>query len=239
MSQPSVRIVPTLTDNYSYVVKSGASQLCIDVGDSAPIVKSLKVHGINLSGILVTHNHYDHTDGVAALCEACTCPVYAAFFVDGVPSELMHIVKDGDDIEGLRVIESPGHEAHHVMFYDPIQRYIFVGDVLFGMGCGRAQPGKLRDMWDSLQKIKALPDNVLVYSGHEYTLNTHKFWQCFNDDPFMHKSMAAYYEAQQHALDTHATTMPLSLGAEKQYNPFLRAPSFEIFKKWREIKDKR
>ena len=69
----------------------------------------------------------------------------------------------------------------HICFYFPKDKIIFTGDTLFSLGCGRIFEGTHKQMFESLNKIKSLPPETLVYCGHEYTLQNSKF--CIMKNP--------------------------------------------------------
>ena len=75
----------------------------------------------------------------------------------------------------VRVLDTPGHTAGHITYWIPSANVAFVGDTLFAIGCGRVIEGNAQMMWQSLQKLMALPKETAVYCGHEYTQANARF----------------------------------------------------------------
>lgn len=133
--------------------------------------------------ILLTHSHRDHVEGVDELVEMYGIPVYMHKNARGrvdVEETYTIFVEDGDliDIEDFKVevMHTPGHIDDALCFYvsaensdDGVPKLI-TGDTVFVEGCGRAdlQYSNVRDLYESLQRIKALPDNTKIYPGHDY-----------------------------------------------------------------------
>ena len=148
-------------------------------------------------------------------------------------------VKDGDIITfgqmEIEIIETPGHTINHVCFYLPSLNVLFSGDTLFSMGCGRLFEGTSEQMYQSFRKLAALPDNTMVYCGHEYTQSNGEF--CLSIEPengSLKQRMAQVYGLR--AKDR--PTIPVSLKLEKQTNVFMQAQSAERFAELRALKDK-
>jgi hydroxyacylglutathione hydrolase len=97
---------------------------------------------------------------------------------DTIPG-LDFAVVDGDPVAvgGLvgRVLETPGHTKGHIVFLFEDERLLFSGDTLFVMGCGRPFECDPPVLWESMLRLRALPDDIAVYCGHEYTLSNARF----------------------------------------------------------------
>ena len=221
-----IRIFPCLTDNYGYLVHDPASKAtaAIDAPEAAPILAALEREGWTLTDILVTHHHADHTGGIAELKRKYTCRVVGPFDKKAAIADIDLRVKEGDRVMvgGLtaRVLETPGHTLDHISYVFDDDRAVFSADALFSIGCGRVFEGTYPMMWDSLLKLRALPDDTKVYCGHEYTQSNVKFALGIEADNAALKARAAEVEKLRAA---GKPTIPTTIGAEKKANTFLRA----------------
>lgn len=165
-------------DNYCYLIVNGPCAVAVDPSDAGPVMALLKARDLSLKAVLVTHHHSDHTGGNRALKEATGCMVYAS---DARASGVDRIIKDEEPldeiIEGLRVMQVPGHTRLSVAYYLHNENALFTGDTLFGAGCGRLFECTAETMFHSLEKLAALPPSTRVYFGHEYTLDNCRFAQ--------------------------------------------------------------
>ena len=226
-----IRLFRCLSDNYGVLMhdpETGATA-SIDAPEAAPIEAMLNETGWKLTDILVTHHHADHTDGIMALKNKYKCRVVAPAGGASVIPGVDETVKEGDKVKvgGLtgNVIETPGHTLDHIAYWFHGDKVAFVGDTLFSIGCGRVIEGTMDQMWDSLKKLRDLPDDTRVYLGHEYTLANIKFAQTIEPNNAALKSRAA--EAEKQIAGGHFT-IPVTIGAEKKENPFLRADVTEV-----------
>jgi len=220
------RLFRCLQDNYGVLVHdpSTGATASIDAPEAAPVEAALKATGWRLSDILVTHHHADHTGGIVALKERHHCRVTApkaeAHRIPAVDVE----VGDGDEVTvgalKARVLETPGHTAGHISYWLPEDQLAFVGDTLFSIGCGRVIEGTPDMMWQSLLKLRALPDATQVYCGHEYTAANIRFAKTVEPN---NKDLAAREQDVARLLAQGKPTIPSLLGAEKKENVFLRA----------------
>ncbi|RAK57847.1 hydroxyacylglutathione hydrolase [Phenylobacterium deserti] len=221
----TVHQFPCLSDNYGFLVRDEASGLaaCVDTPESGAILRELKKLGWKLSLILNTHWHPDHAGGNADIVAATGAQVVGPAEVTRIAS-LDREVRGGDEVllgeTRFQVLESGGHTLGHIAYYDADDRIAFVGDTLFAMGCGRIFEGTAEQMWSSLQRIAALPDDTQVFCAHEYTASNARFALSVDDDP----AVAARAEAVFAARDRGEATVPTTVGLEKATNPFLRAP---------------
>jgi hydroxyacylglutathione hydrolase len=215
-----------LQDNFGVLVHdlSTGATASIEAPEAAPVEAALKSTGWRLSDILVTHHHGDHTGGITALKEHYHCRVTApraeAARIPAVDVE----VGEGDEVKvgalKARVLETPGHTAGHITYWFPEDQLVFVGDTLFSIGCGRVIEGTPEMMWQSLLKLRALPDATQVYCGHEYTAANIRFAKTIEPN---NKDLAAREQEVTSLLAHHKSTVPSLLGAEKKENVFLRA----------------
>jgi hydroxyacylglutathione hydrolase len=217
---------PCLSDNYGVLIHDEASgrTASIDAPDAAAVTAALAQTGWNLTEILTTHHHPDHTDGNLALKEATGCtivgPSYEAAKIPGIDRELT----EGDvyDFAGhpVHVIWTPGHTLGHIAFFLPEDGVAFAGDTMFALGCGRVFEGTLLQMWESLQKLAALPDETVVYCGHEYTESNLRF--ALTIDP-ANEALIARGEEIKKLRAAGKPTVPTTIAAEKATSPYLRA----------------
>ncbi|NIJ41417.1 hydroxyacylglutathione hydrolase [Parvibaculum indicum] len=217
---------PCLSDNYGYLVhepKSGATA-AIDTPDAKAIEKALAEKGWTLTHILNTHHHYDHAGGNEELKAKTGCIVIGPKGEAAKIPGLDRAVGDGDMVElgeaRARVFDVPGHTAGHIAYYFAEDGVAFVGDTLFALGCGRLFEGTPEQMWTSLSKLMALPDDTTVYCAHEYTQANARF--ALTIDP-ENEALAARAKEIDAKRAKGEWTVPTTIGLEKATNPFLRA----------------
>ena len=224
-------LFPCLTDNYGVLLHDPASgaTASIDAPEAAPIEAALKKTGWRLTDILVTHHHADHTQGIGELKARHKCRVVAPRNEAQRIAHVDETVGEGDTVKvgGLegRVIDTPGHTAGHISYFFPADGLAFVGDTLFSIGCGRVIEGTPQMMWDSLLKLRALPDTTNFYCGHEYTAANIRFAETVEPG---NKALAARANEVTKLVAAHKPTIPATIGAEKAANPFLRADDAEV-----------
>lgn len=232
--------IPARSDNYLYLLHSEATgeTAAIDPSDAAPIQMQLHRQNWQLTHIFNTHHHGDHTGGNRALRAETNCEILGfepdAERIPGITRKLTEgeHFRWGDT--DWQVLFLPGHTLGHIAYYLPQPRWLFCGDVLFLMGCGRLFEGTPEQAYHSLQQIKQLPDDTLIFCAHEYTQTNGEF--ALSVDP----DNAALRErmAQVRALRAEGTpTVPAPLREEKATNPFLRAASLEEFASLRKLRD--
>ncbi len=216
--------LPAFSDNYIWLLQDSAQQRCavVDPGDAAPVLAWLDAHpGWQLSDILITHHHHDHVGGITRLKAATGARVLGPAR-ENIPERDQEL-SQGDRVEvlghRLQVIEVPGHTLGHIAYYQPEQDWLFCGDTLFAAGCGRLFEGSPEQMYDSLQRLAALPEQTQVYCTHEYTLSNLRFAQAAEPDNTQIaerlRQVAAWREAG-------LISLPSTLALERATNPFLR-----------------
>ena len=220
------RLFPCRSDNYGVLLhdRDSGATAAIDAPESAAIEAALRATGWNLTDILVTHHHADHTDGIVALKEKYKCRVVApAAEAKNIPA-VDETVREGDKARvgalSADVIETPGHTLGHIAYWFHADRLAFVGDTLFSIGCGRVIEGTPEQMWRSLVKLRDLPDDTEVYCGHEYTIANIKFARTIEPN---NRALAAREAQAKQQIAQGQPTIPVSIGNEKLANPFLRA----------------
>lgn len=221
-----IRLIRCLKDNYAVLLhdpSAGATAL-VDAPDAAPIREALQAEGWRLSDLLVTHHHADHTAGIPELRKQFNCRVIAprkeAAKIPGVDVT----VREGDfvTIGSMvgRVIETPGHTNGHICYWFKAEKLAFVGDTLFSVGCGRVIEGTAEVMWQSLLKLRGLPPDTQVYCGHEYTAANVHFALTLEPN---NAALRARAEEVLRLCGAGRPTIPTTIAAEKNTNPFLRA----------------
>ncbi len=216
--------LPAFSDNYIWMLHDGHNAIVVDPGESAPVLKALDSHQLQLAAILVTHHHADHVGGINELRSRLQGLVY------GPRRELIPqpcvALDDGDtvDVLGLRfrVIDVPGHTSGHIAFFTDdggIKPILFCGDTLFSGGCGRLFEGTAAQMHHSLSRLASLPGPTRVCCAHEYTLSNLKFARAVEPKNHDLANYSAWCEAQR---AINAPTLPSSIATELRVNPFLR-----------------
>ena len=248
----TILTIPCLSDNYAFLIHNADTNetALIDAPEPAPIQAALDAQGWTLTDILLTHHHWDHIDGLDAL--RGTARVIGATADAHRLPPLDLAVAEGDSITvcGAQtdIFDVSGHTVGHIAFHMPTLHAAFTADSLMALGCGRLFEGTPAQMWQSMQKLRALPDDTIIYSGHEYTAANAKFALTIEpNNPDLIARVADI--AAKRAAGT--PTVPSTLALERKTNPFLRAdipalqqatgqtntPSSAVFAQIREQKD--
>lgn len=214
-------IVPikALRDNYIWCLIEQDNCIIVDPGEAQPVEDFLTDQGLALKAILVTHHHYDHTDGIAALIANHPVPVYGSTQVPSVN----HPIKDDDHIDiasldiDFKVMAIPAHTLEHVAYYH--SGFVFTGDTLFTGGCGRIFEGTAEQMYLSLARIASLPVDTQIYCGHEYTLKNLEFAQVVEPE---NVAILQRLNVTKQLRSENQPTVPAPLSDELKTNPFLR-----------------
>ena len=221
-----IRQIPARDDNYALLIHDTASgaTASIDAPEVDAIEDGLEETGWKLTHILVTHHHYDHVEGIAALKATWGAQVIAsAHDRDRVPG-VDRTVEDGDVVRlgesDLVALALPGHTLGHIGWWAREAGAAFVGDTLFSLGCGRLFEGTPAQMWASLLKLRALPPETVVYCGHEYTESNGRFAVTIEPD---NADLAARVREVRDLRLEGRPTVPTTIARESATNPFLRA----------------
>ena len=249
----NIKPLKAYTDNYIWLLETNEEVSVVDPGDAKPVLDYLHKTNKNLKDILITHHHFDHTAGVPELENLISGSIYG-------PKNSYELIKEkvteGDTLSSLEIkfeiIEVPGHTLDHIAFYSEEYNILFCGDTLFAGGCGRVFEGTFDQMFESLNKLKQLPEHTLIYCGHEYTKSNLLFSvevEPENNDLIMRNTEI------DNLLLENGSSLPSSIELEKKKNPFLRCDALsdniqliqkfglnnplekEIFKYIREWKD--
>ena len=163
--------IPAFKDNYIWCLRSGAHAAFVDPGEAAPVLRAIEDENLSPCAIVITHHHWDHVGGIETLLQHFDVPVFGPA-VERIPG-CTRALGDDDHFSlpeiglHLKVIEVGGHTSGHIAYYG--DEILLSGDTLFSVGCGKVFEGTPDQMWRSLQKLRALPDDTRVYCGHEYT----------------------------------------------------------------------
>ena len=222
--------IPAFQDNYIWVlVDNDRRCVIVDPGESAPVLDAIKENAWQPEAILLTHHHNDHTGGVPEL------RAHFPHLVVYGPAETQdkgttQVVQEGENIHirewEFSVFATPGHTLGHLCFYS--KPYLFCGDTLFSGGCGRLFEGTPEQMYQSLQKISALPDDTLICCAHEYTLGNMKFAESLLPED---RAIQDYYHKVKELRAKNQNTLPVILKNERQINLFLRTDDIDLISK--------
>jgi hydroxyacylglutathione hydrolase len=230
--------VPAFTDNYIWLVhdEDSGETAVVDPGDAAPALAEAQRRGWTISQVWNTHWHPDHTGGNLAVKAATNARISgpASPRIAGLDIELAEgrEVRIGDHVG--RVIAVPGHTLDHLALIFDEDGVAFVGDTLFAMGCGRLFEGTPQQMYRSLERLAGLPEHTRLYPAHEYTLSNARFAAHAEPDNPAIAARLADVEALRKA---GKITLPTTVAQERATNPFVRAPDWAEFARFRAAKD--
>lgn len=236
----SAHAVPLLSDNYAWLLRDEATGMTafVDPADADACIAAIEAAGGRLDLILLTHHHGDHVAGTDAVRARYGCPVVGAAADARRLPRLDRAVTEGDTValgdSVLRVIDTPGHTVGHIAFFGGDNHVLICGDTLFSLGCGRLLEGTAADMYASLHKLAALPEDTLVCCGHEYTQSNARFALHADPDNAALRARAADVDRLRRA---GQPTIPSRLADEMAENPFMRAPDVPTLARLRAEKD--
>lgn len=213
--------------NYAYIIKDTASDaaIIIDAAEPTPIIAELTRRNLTPSYILTTHHHFDHVGGNIELKQKYNLKIIAPekefTQVPGadIPATANSDIKIGN-LE-FSVIDAPGHTHGHVLYHLIASKALFTGDTLFNLCIGGLFEGTPEQMFSTLMKIKSLPENTLIFPGHEYTRSC--LPKQLPDTPEFNTYL------QKMRLREQRKTAPSTLAEEKKFNPYLRANTLAEF----------
>ncbi|MEC8218352.1 MAG: hydroxyacylglutathione hydrolase [Pseudomonadota bacterium] len=218
----SIKPIKALSDNYIWLVTTNEGSIVIDPGESKQIIDLIKSNEIDLEGILITHHHYDHTNGIEEILKYKKVEVFGP---NNNVNSITKRVKQNDvfNLIGLKfeVIETPGHTLDHIAFYccEDGKSILFCGDTLFSGGCGRVFEGTYSQMYESLKKLSKLPEDTQIFCGHEYTSSNLQFACAVEpNNQFIKKYSEEIIEKTKNGVPS----LPSSLKIEYMINPFIR-----------------
>lgn len=218
---------PCLSDNYGFLIRDAATGVtaAIDTPDADEVLRQAESKGWRITDIWNTHWHPDHAGGNAAIKAATGARVVGPDEVRRIGAVPDRIVQHGEAVSlgnlEARVLDVGGHTLGHIAYVFDSERVAFVGDAIFALGCGRLFEGTPQQMWDSLQRIAALPAETTLYCAHEYTQANARFAASVDGD---NPALAARIEEIDRLRAQNRPTVPMRLQQEHATNPFLRAP---------------
>ena len=220
---------PCRSDNFGVLVHRGDTTISIDAPEESQILAALDEKGWTLTHILTTHHHGDHVEANAALKARFGVTIIGPEREKAKIPGIDLAVSGGEtlDVGGIRVevIDTPGHTLGEISYFMPDARTVFAADALFSLGCGRLFEGDAAMMWESLQRLRELPDDTMLYCGHEYTATNARC--AIAIDPGNLSLQERVREVETLRVEGKAT-IPVRLGDEKRANPFLRADVAEL-----------
>ena len=231
MSEINITQIPVMTDNFIYILHNNITNeaAVIDPAEAGPVIDMLNEKDLTLTHILNTHHHYDHVGANIELKEK-----YGSIIVGSrddharIPG-IDVLVREGETVtfgnESAQILEVSGHTTGHIAYYFKGLKALFCGDTLFSMGCGRLFEGSPETMWQSIQKLMALPNDTLIYCAHEYTEANGDFALSIepnNGDLKLRMDDVRKLRAEG------LPTIPSNIGVELRTNPFMRPSSLEI-----------
>ena len=234
MAGPIVHMFPCLKDNYGFLLHDPESgeTATIDTPEASRILEEAHAKGWKITQIWNTHWHPDHAGGNADIVARTGARVVGPKEVERIGKGPDRVLNEGDTVKlgavTARVLDTPGHTAGHIVYHLPEHRIAFVGDTLFALGCGKLFEGTAQQMWTSLGKLRAMPDDTTIYCAHEYTQGNAAF--ALTVDP-ENRDLQVYADEVATRRSTGRPTVPTSIGKEKRANPFLRAddPKLQAF----------
>ncbi|MBW2292536.1 MAG: hydroxyacylglutathione hydrolase [Deltaproteobacteria bacterium] len=243
--------IPTFSDNYTYLVicEETREAAIIDAPEADPVIRRVDEVGATVTKILSTHHHPDHAMANPELAKRYDVPVYGHHSDSGRLAGFTHGVDEGDTVEigrqTARVLFIPSHTMGHIAYVFDEAKALFSGDMLFAGGCGRLFEGSAEMMYNALcEKLAALPDDMRVFCGHEYTEGNLRFAAHVEpDNQAIAQRLAAVGEIRKNAAaDWHDATpaemtIPSTIGEEKATNPFMRSKDAEELGRLRTLKD--
>lgn len=229
-AMPTIVPISAFQDNYIWLIVENGCAIVVDPGDATPVLAYLSQHDWDLSAILITHWHNDHTGGINDLRKAYPDvavygPEHAKIAATQRVTDKQHITLCGMDFEIMHV---PGHTLEHVAYYAKQQQALFCGDTLFAGGCGRLFEGTAAQMLASLEHLAALPDNTQIYCAHEYTLSNLRFAQLIEPNNAALQQRVAQCTALR---EQQLPSLPSVLADEKKTNPFLRIKEPDVIQR--------
>ena len=218
----NIEPIKAFSDNYIWLLTTNEGSIVIDPGESNNLLEVIKEKNLNLTAILITHHHFDHTGGIETILANKSIDVYGP--ENNIDSINIKVTNESKiNLLGIEfeVIEIPGHTLDHIAYYakndgDPI---LFCGDTLFAGGCGRVFEGTFDQMYESLSILKKLPLNTKIYCGHEYTESNLKFAKSVEP---LNQSIISRYNEVVKLNKQGIPTLPSTIEIELETNPFLR-----------------
>ena len=225
--------------NYNYLIacpESGEA-LAIDPLDHEKCLAAARRLGWDITQILNTHEHHDHTGGNDAVVAATGAKVIAHHLAGARIRGVDRGVKAGDVIRvgktvELECLDTPGHTMCHICLRSHTEQpALFSGDTLFNAGAGNCHNGgdPVAMYTTFAEQLARLPEDTQVYPGHDYIENNLKFTLAREPD----NAAAAALLPSVTGHDP-ANSVVTTLAQEKQFNTFFRLTSPSVISALRE-----
>lgn len=221
--------------NFTYFIELANNEVyVIDPWDAEFTNDFIEKNNLTLTAIINTHEHWDHIQGNQALVDLHHCEVWAhTNGKDKIPAlsrllindEIIELTKDCK----MHVLDTPGHSQAHLCFiilkHDK-PKFIFTGDILFNAGVGNCHNGgDVLDLYETIKnKISTLPEDTIIYPGHDYLKNNLEF--TLDREP-SNKSAKQWLNKYAQA-DIHTNPLTTTMADEREINTFLRLDNEEI-----------
>ncbi len=232
VNKMNIMPLPALSDNYIWIIEKNNRIVVVDPSEADLLLQVIKSKGYVLEAVLLTHKHQDHIGGVRKLVSAHPAPVYGPKET-GVSSE---IVKGGEVLpllgEEVKVMATPGHTAGHVAYQ--MKEHVFIGDTLFLSSCGRVFSGDYDAMFHTLEGLKKLDEDTIVYPAHEYSLSNLEQTVKTYPAEAVKEELARVRKLRE----AGKPTLPTTIKKEKAVNPFLNFDDVKSFRDYRELRDR-
>ena len=246
--------ISCLEDNYAYIINDNNTKTIgvVDPSEAKPIISFLRKKKLKLNYVLNTHHHHDHIGGNIELKKTYNAKIVGFAGDKHRIPEIDIILKNNEKWNfgnsSVKILHIPGHTLGHICFFFEKEKIAFTGDTLFSLGCGRIFEGDHRQMLQSLNKIKKLPKDTMIYCGHEYTYKNAEFCIKYDNNNINLKNK---FEKIKKLRSKNLPTVPSSLEEELKANIFLRCDQnelkvklnmknqedFKVFRKIRDLKD--
>lgn len=215
----TIHPIPALKDNYIWAIIDDATKnvVLVDPGEAQPAIEFIEKNNLNLIYILLTHHHLDHTGGVNEILKKYSVKTFGPGVKNNESPTIPNFLK-------FKAIPIPGHTLCHTAYLSE-QGHVFTGDMLFSAGCGRVFEGTMPMMYESLQKLAALPKETKVYCGHEYTENNLRF---ANTVEPQNQAIVKRLEEVKQLCQKAKVTLPSTIAIELDTNPFLRCEQANV-----------
>jgi len=222
-----IEAIPILETNYVWGLHDGQNAVLVDPGRAGAPLQWLMDRSLTLTGLLITHHHWDHTDGIDDILKAHRVPVYGPD--DMRIPQVDHPLGEGDRLQlehpalDMEILSVPGHTSIHLAYVG--SDFVLCGDTLFSAGCGRMFEGDAEQMQASLDKLAALPGHTRVFCAHEYTLDNCRFaLQVEPDNPQLNERLEQVVRMRRQS----RITLPSTISDELDFNPFMRTRQPEV-----------
>jgi hydroxyacylglutathione hydrolase len=193
------------SDNFAYVIYGQKQAMAVDGGAFKEILAFLKRMNLTLIYVTNTHSHYDHTSGNDHLIKETG----ADFLKPSALNDNQKLIIDGDIIN---VYHTPGHTDDSICFHTG--NFLISGDTLFNGTIGNCFSGNQHNFYLSIKRLLILPDETIIYAGHDYIIDSLAFARHLEPD---NKDIDSFRDTYLSRTDVYST-----MAEERKINPYLR-----------------